>query len=47
MHKGFQMDWQTLGEYQQALGDVLWKTEDHMEGVRSHLERRDPQFKGR
>ena len=47
MHKGFQMEWQTLGEYQQALGDVLWDTDDHMEGVRSFLERRDPHFRGR
>ena len=46
MHKGFQMDWPTLGEYQQALGDVLWETEDHMEGVRSFTERREPQFRG-
>jgi enoyl-CoA hydratase/carnithine racemase len=46
-HKGFQMDWRTLGEYQQALGDVLWETDDHMEGVRSFMERRDPVFKGR
>ncbi len=47
MHKGFEIDWRTLGEYQQALGDVLWETEDHMEGVRSFLEKRDPIFKGR
>ena len=47
MHKGFQMDYTALGEYQQALGDVLWETEDHMEGVRSFTERREPQFRGR
>lgn len=47
MHKGFQMDWQTLGEYQQALGDVLWETADHKEGVASHLEQRPPRFTGR
>jgi enoyl-CoA hydratase/carnithine racemase len=46
MHKGFEVDWQTLAEYQQALGDVLWETDDHMEGVRSFLERRDPIFRG-
>ena len=47
MHKGFQMDWKTLGEYQQALGDVLWETEDHREGVRSFVEKREPLFRGR
>jgi enoyl-CoA hydratase/carnithine racemase len=47
MHKGFEMDWRTLNEYQQALGDVLWDTDDHMEGVRSFLEKRDPVFRGR
>jgi enoyl-CoA hydratase/carnithine racemase len=47
MHKGFEVDWQTLGEYQQALGDVLWETEDHLEGVQSFLEKRDPVFHGR
>ncbi|MGD9933220.1 MAG: enoyl-CoA hydratase/isomerase family protein [Dehalococcoidia bacterium] len=47
MHKGFQMDWKTLGEYQQALGDVLWQTEDHREGVDSFVEKREPSYKGR
>ena len=47
MHKGFQMDWRTLGEYQQALGDVLWQTEDHREGVDSFVEKREPAFRGR
>ena len=47
MHKGFQMDYTALGEYQQALGDVLWETEDHMEGVLSFTERREPRFRGR
>ena len=47
MQKGFQMDWKTLGEYQQSLGDVLWATEDHMEGVHSFTEKREPHFKGR
>jgi enoyl-CoA hydratase/carnithine racemase len=47
MHAGFRMDWTALGEYQQALGDVLWETDDHMEGVNSFTERRDPVFRGR
>jgi len=47
IHKGFQMDWRSLGEYQQALGDVLWRTEDHREGVNSFVERREPRFTGR
>lgn len=47
MHKGFQMDWKTLGEYQQALGDVLWETEDHKEGVASFVEKREPRYGGR
>lgn len=47
MHKGFQMDWKSLGEYQQSLGDVLWRTEDHREGVASFVEKREPKFKGR
>ncbi|MEX0781303.1 MAG: enoyl-CoA hydratase-related protein [Dehalococcoidia bacterium] len=47
MHKGFEMDWKTLGEYQQALGDVLWETDDHLEGVNSFVEKREPRFAGR
>jgi enoyl-CoA hydratase len=46
MLKGFEMDWRTLGEYQQAMGDVLWETNDHMEGVLSFVEKRDPRFTG-
>jgi enoyl-CoA hydratase/carnithine racemase len=47
VHKGFEMDWRTLGEYQQALTDVLWETDDHMEGVNAFTEKRQPRFRGR
>ena len=47
IHRGLGYDWKTLGEYQQAMGDVLWETEDHMEGVHSFLEKREPDFRGR
>ena len=46
VHKSFDMPWTVLGEYQQAMGDVLWETDDHMEGVRSFTERREPKFTG-
>jgi len=40
-------DWVQLGEWvSRSLGE-LFRTEDHREGVRSFLERRDPVFKGR
>src|SRR4051794_3388020 len=47
IHKSFSMDWTALGEYQQAMGDVLWETEDHMEGVKSFMEKRSPVYRGR
>ena len=47
IHQGLGYDWKSLGEYQQAVGDVLWETEDHMEGVHSFLEKREPNFRGR
>jgi len=46
VHKSFEMPWTVLGEYQQAMGDVLWQTDDHMEGVHSFTERREPRFTG-
>jgi enoyl-CoA hydratase/carnithine racemase len=47
IHLGLGHDWKALGEYQQAVGDVLWETEDHMEGVHSFIEKREPNFRGR
>ena len=46
VHKSFDMPWTVLGEYQQAMGDVLWETDDHMEGVTSFTERREPRYTG-
>ena len=46
IHKSFFMDPKSLGEYQQAMGDVLWQTEDHREGVNSFVEKREPRYKG-
>jgi enoyl-CoA hydratase/carnithine racemase len=44
--KSFELGWKSLGEYQQALGDALWETQDHMEGVNSWVEKREPRFTG-
>jgi 2-(1,2-epoxy-1,2-dihydrophenyl)acetyl-CoA isomerase len=47
VRKGFDVDWRTLDEYSMSLSDVLWETEDHMEGVKSFVEKRTPQYRGR
>jgi enoyl-CoA hydratase/carnithine racemase len=47
VRKGLTVDWRTLDEYSDAISDVLWETEDHMEGVQSFLEQRPAQFRGR
>ena len=47
VRKGMETDWRTLDEYSSMLGDPLWESEDHMEGVLSHVEKRAPAFKSR
>jgi enoyl-CoA hydratase/carnithine racemase len=47
VRKGLEVDWRTLDEYAQMLSDPLWESEDHLEGVRSFVERRAPRFRGR
>ncbi|MFN0147913.1 MAG: enoyl-CoA hydratase/isomerase family protein [Dehalococcoidia bacterium] len=47
VRKGFDTDWRTLDEYSMSLSDVLWETDDHMEGVNSFVEKRDPHYQGR
>ena len=47
VNKGLSMDWPELEEYGRMLSDELWKTEDHREGVASHVEKRKPKFQER
>jgi enoyl-CoA hydratase len=47
VQKGLSMAWPELEEYGRLLSDELWKTEDHREGVRSHVEKRKPEWKER
>ncbi|MFN0094665.1 MAG: enoyl-CoA hydratase/isomerase family protein [Dehalococcoidia bacterium] len=47
VRKGLTADWRTLDEYSMSLSDVLWETQDHLEGVNSWVEKRDPRYQGR
>jgi enoyl-CoA hydratase/carnithine racemase len=47
VRKGLTADWRTLDEYSDAISDVLWETEDHVEGVQSFLDKRPATFGGR
>ncbi len=47
VHKGLAMAWPELEEYGRLLSDELWRTEDHKEGVMSHVEKRKPRFEER
>lgn len=47
VHKGLAMAWPELEEYGRLLSDELWRTEDHREGVMSHVEKRKPEFRER
>ncbi|MBM4383413.1 MAG: enoyl-CoA hydratase/isomerase family protein [Deltaproteobacteria bacterium] len=47
VRRGLTVDPDALEEYGRLLSDELWKTEDHREGVRSHVERRKPAFRER
>lgn len=45
--KGLTIEWPALEEYGRLLSDELWRTVDHREGVRSHVEKRKPKFEER
>lgn len=47
VQKGQSLDPAALEEYGRLISDELWRTEDHREGVQSHVERRKPNFNER
>jgi enoyl-CoA hydratase/carnithine racemase len=44
VRRGLTSDWRGVDEYAMPLADALWETQDHREGVASHVERRKPEF---
>jgi enoyl-CoA hydratase/carnithine racemase len=47
VQKGLEADFDTTEEFGRLLSDELWRTDDHREGVMSHVEKRKPQFTAR
>ncbi|MCB0967650.1 MAG: enoyl-CoA hydratase/isomerase family protein [Ilumatobacter sp.] len=47
LRRALDPDWESLGSWVSSSLTELFRTEDHREGVRSFLERREPQFTGR
>ncbi len=47
LRRALDPDWATLGRWVSETLDRLFQTEDHREGVRSFLEKREPKFVGR
>jgi len=47
VRKGLSLAWPELEEYGRMLSDELWRSEDHREGVRSHVEKRKPEWRER
>jgi len=45
VQRGLTSSFDEVEEYGRLLSDELWRTDDHMEGVRSHLEKRKPEFR--
>jgi len=47
LRRALDPDWASLGRWVSETRDRLFDTDDHREGVRSFLEKREPKFQGR